>query len=413
MVLLLLVHEYTFDHEIRQSPAPTTRRTAVIYQSQKPSTPISADNVNTTSVKLLFWTTAHGLWPYPLVNSARGMVLLGGCNTPCFVTRDRSLLKSVNAVVFHDRDADANDLPSYRDEHQRWVYWNMEAPPNSRPGRMARLRSVFNWTYTYRLDSDVPHPYFSFVNKSTQGVPPSRNAQETPSVRTNRSILVAWVASNCRTQSRREDFVAELRKHVPVDVYGRCGDLKCIEYPCQARFGETYYFYLALENCLCREYVTEKFYDALKHGMVPVVLGNYARTLAPPGSYIDALSFRTPQQLASYLKTVAANATLYELYFAWRQRYTLVEKPFHDHCDLCQALHDARPGERKQYSDIVQWWHGNNVPILLARKALHFGISKYVRSLKILQKQPEAVAERTKRSTLSSEGGHRGYRWHT
>ncbi|KAH6940463.1 hypothetical protein HPB50_000070 [Hyalomma asiaticum] len=324
------------------------------------ATPSSADDVNITDVKILFWTASHESWYHPLNESVRGMVPFDGCKVPCFVTRDRSLVRSVDAVVFHDRDTNADDLPSYRNERQRWVYWNMEAPPHSRPDRMARLGGVFNWTYTYRLDSDAPHPYFSFVNKSTQVPTASVNVKAAPSVRTNRSKLVVWVVSFCRTPSHREAYVAELRKHVAVDVYGRCGSLNCTDSPCQARFGEKYYFYLAFENSLCHEYVTEKFYDALKHGMVPVVLGNYARTLAPPGSYIDALRFRTPRKLASHLKTVAANSTLYERYFAWKRKYTVVLNPFDDHCALCEALHYARPGKPKQYSDIVRWWHGNN-----------------------------------------------------
>ncbi|KAL1439446.1 hypothetical protein MTO96_010259 [Rhipicephalus appendiculatus] len=263
----------------------------------------------------------------------------------------------------------SNNLPrSYRNERQRWIYWNMEPPPNSRRDRMARLRGVFNWTYTYRHDSDVPHPYFFFVNRSVRDVTTSLKPQPTPSVRTKRPKLLAWVASRCHSASHREVFVSELRKYVAVDVYGRCGDLKCVDDPCQARFGDTYYFYLALENCLCREYVTEKFYDALRHDMVPVVLGSYASSLAPPDSYIDAFRFPTPRHLVSHLKAVAANTTLYERYFAWKRTHAVKRNWFDDHCALCQALHEARMGERKQYADIVQWWHGgNNGPVCAHR----------------------------------------------
>lgn len=34
---------------------------------------------------------------------------------------------------------------------------------------------------------------------------------------------VAWVVSHCPTHSRREDYVEELKKHIDVDVYGKCG----------------------------------------------------------------------------------------------------------------------------------------------------------------------------------------------
>ena len=35
------------------------------------------------------------------------------------------------------------------------------------------------------------------------------------------------MVSNCHTHSHREDYVAEMRKYVDVDVYGRCGELNC------------------------------------------------------------------------------------------------------------------------------------------------------------------------------------------
>ena len=33
--------------------------------------------------------------------------------------------------------------------------------------------------------------------------------------------LVALVSSHCKTVSKREDYVSELQKHLPVDVFGK------------------------------------------------------------------------------------------------------------------------------------------------------------------------------------------------
>ncbi|XP_077499051.1 glycoprotein 3-alpha-L-fucosyltransferase A-like [Amblyomma americanum] len=306
-------------------------------------------------VKILFWTKTFGSWLEPLATTDSGLISYSGCNVPCFVTKDRILLRKVDAVVFHGRDVSGNDLPKYRAEHQRWVYWNLEAPPNSESYRMIRLRDVFNWTYTYRRDSDVPHPYF-FVRQADKRM----RKTAAPVVEwTNRSKLVVWAASNCRASSGRQYFVMELQKHIPEDRYGRCGHLECPRGPkCLSRFAETYYFYLALENSICRDYVTEKFSDALSYGMVPVVLGNYS-AVAPPNSYINALDFGSPKQLAEFLKAVASRPSMYNKYFAWRNRYIVEQNNFNNHCVLCEALYKARTGDRRVYRDIVQWWHGN------------------------------------------------------
>ena len=43
----------------------------------------------------------------------------------------------------------------------------------------------------------------------------------------NKTKLVAWLVSNCNSKSGRDRYVEELKKHVSVDVYGNCGQLKC------------------------------------------------------------------------------------------------------------------------------------------------------------------------------------------
>lgn len=54
-----------------------------------------------------------------------------------------------------------------------------------------------------------------------------------------------------------------------------------------------YKYYLAFENSLCRDYVTEKFYKPLLYTTVPVVYGgaDYEVAGAPPNSYIDVRKF--------------------------------------------------------------------------------------------------------------------------
>ena len=51
-------------------------------------------------------------------------------------------------------------------------------------------------------------------------------------------------------------------------------------------------FYLSLENSLCKDYITEKFWKILPYNVIPIVLnGVNMSSIAPPHSYIDISDF--------------------------------------------------------------------------------------------------------------------------
>ena len=119
--------------------------------------------------------------------------------------------------------------------------------------------------------------------------------------------LVAWVVSNCnKVTSNRMEYVSKLKNYIQVDVYGKCGDFQCANhsgiFPCDYKLGTNYKFYLAFENSICVDYVTEKLFNTFLLPIVPVVLGgaNYEK-YAPKHSYINVAHFASPGHLADYL----------------------------------------------------------------------------------------------------------------
>lgn len=121
---------------------------------------------------------------------------------------------------------------------------------------------------------------------------------------------------------------------------GACGNLSCPRgtKACRALLSD-YLFYLAFENSLCADYITEKLWRVLGKA-VPVVLGgaNYTKYL-PPHSLIDIRDFRSARELAVYLTELAYNQTLYLEYFKWMRWY----KVFHKNavfCSICEYVND-------------------------------------------------------------------------
>ena len=160
---------------------------------------------------------------------------------------------------------------------------------------------------TYRRDSDVFMPYGRIVEQPQYG-------ENKYHRHTNKTGLISWLVSNCKTRSKREVLVEELRKYLPADkihVYGQCGSMKCSGASPDNRDGcwkmleQKYKFYLALENSICPDYVTEKMFEALKHDIVPIVLGgaDYERVF-PPNSFINMMDFKNMSSLAEYLITL-------------------------------------------------------------------------------------------------------------
>ena len=175
-------------------------------------------------------------------------------------------------------------------------------------------------------------------------------------IRKKKQLSVAWFVSNCITFSRREKYVQELQKHIAVDIYGSCqGGSKCPRGDkCDRMLQTDYKFYLAFENSLCRDYVTEKFYKCLANSVVPVVYGgaNYS-ALAPEKSFIDVHDFASAQHLADYLIYLDANQTAYEEYFQWRK--SPKEPAYSAWCRLCEKLNDPA-SVAGHYDDIYDWW---------------------------------------------------------
>ena len=75
-----------------------------------------------------------------------------------------------------------------------------------------RFHNFFNWTMTYRLDSDIYRPYGWLSERKSQEVYPSPKLQwMTPpesgtdqvTTKHKKTKMVAWIVSNCNTHSNR------------------------------------------------------------------------------------------------------------------------------------------------------------------------------------------------------------------
>ena len=346
--------------------------------------------------RILYWTEYFGMKNYEFKLGNKVFEDAGCQVTNCLLTNDRSLLNASDAVIFHINDFDERDLPDprHRLPHQRFIFYNYETMVGFEDYPMFnKTKNYFNWTMTYRRDSDIyevraygamrrrtnaRHPPINLpVRLSPDVLPPNPASMLVPSTNYNKSLdgqqfrakktkMVAWFVSHCRTDSLREKYFKWLGQHVRIDTYGTCGTLTCVPLRSEKcdKLLDSYKFYVAAENAICPDYVTEKFYRAMASDIVPIVYGgaDYS-AYAPPFSYIDAADFKSPKALADYLKLLDENDNLYQKYFDWKKDYEVVSSPVSGWCELCEKLNDPEQ-KPKVYKDMTDWWFHKDIPCL-------------------------------------------------
>lgn len=251
---------------------------------------------------VLLWTRADYA-PFYFYGKGQEVFLKNNClHTNCFVTNNRKFFDSkitkFDAIVFNGRNLDSFDLPNERSPLQRYIYMMTESAdyyPICEPA----FNNFFNWTATYRLDSDIPITYMVIRNMNGEIVGPklkmkwisldSRNVSLEESFYRKiqrKTKTAAWFVSRCATRGGREVIVRRLQNALrsfglKIDIYGACGTSYCKknDFTCEKTLRKDYFFYLAFENSLAVDYVTEKVIRAMQNDVVPIVYGeaDYSR----------------------------------------------------------------------------------------------------------------------------------------
>ncbi|ELU01962.1 hypothetical protein CAPTEDRAFT_143979 [Capitella teleta] len=306
---------------------------------------------------LLLWTRFLANKP-KWFDSPTGVSLMEKCyykgvhtDQNCEYTTDRTRLLEADAVLFRARLLSKKDLPRKRLPHQKYIVFENEPPHKTwLYVNLTDYNSYFNLTATIAWDSDIP------VNSHRRYIPDwdkfAALSRVNFTAKKRHDVPVAWFVSTCPTQSKREVYVKEMQRYIRVDVYGDCGTKKCVSKEVSGFSTDTcvwnlldgsgsYKFYLAFENSLCEDYVTEKLWKVMKPNVVPIVMGavDYGAIL-PTGSYIDVRDFHSPRHLAWYLNYLNRNPEAYNNYLRHKGSLKLSRKFMPRECIFCKRLHE-------------------------------------------------------------------------
>ena len=263
----------------------------------------------------------------------------------------------------HRSDIDFDQLPKERNLEQIWLFWHDEPCGVQKEA----IPFQFNWTISYRLNAEANLGAYGLTVLREKYLSITELNSYINEQFNKRQANAVWFVSNCGPKARL-NYYQELVLHYPsIKVYGNCVEQKpkasCgRQSQCESSELRTNKFYLAFESQSCRDYVTEKFWRSIVHGVIPIVFGPREKQslerIAPPNSFIYTGDFPSADKLAQHMKEVSQNRTLFGKYHRWRRFYQVLYRPedieSYRFCELCYRLNT---NEKKiYYRDINQFF---------------------------------------------------------
>jgi hypothetical protein len=136
-----------------------------------------------------------------------------------------------------------------------------------------------------------------------------------------------WVVSNCAPA--RLNLVQQLQRFIPIDVFGKCSGRPLPAHQRDAVYGsnktalmQEYWLSIAFENAIDVDYVTEKLFQPLIAGSIPVYFGapNAREYLPDTSAAVLGDAFATVDEMGMYLRDLLSNNDALEQRVAWKNR---------------------------------------------------------------------------------------------
>jgi len=298
-------------------------------------------------IKTILLVDEQKAWKGGGVLSGKEMFIKKKCPVDsCVISFNPKTLSKADMVVTRG----VSEMKMSLNPEQVWLVYNLESA-QTRPW----IDSKANWTASYRRDSTLVAPYgkWEYFDEKVKEVEQVRDYSR------GREGRVAWLVSNCNAVNKRLEYARKLSQYIPVDIIGGCGEIRCPKgnkTECWKMIAKKYKFYLSFENSNCVDYITEKFWDALKYKVLPVVMGarpeDYTAA-APANSFLHVDDYLGPEDLATHLLALHDNPDQYNQFFSWVGTGKMIDTKFL--CRACALLHHPHP--QPFHSDLEEWWN--------------------------------------------------------
>ena len=218
----------------------------------------------------------------------------------CFYSCDQSLAAQAHLLLFHKYDVTPATVPPAnftRSPSQIWLLWHDE--PNFYHGYDLNVYE-FNWTTSYVFDAEASIGAYGMTIKRASPWSEVDLRRYTSKQFSSRRHQALWFVTNCGAK-RRLNYFWQLRDYFPIQAFGTCvpsnestpsssalqwanrlisGEKRippgtsiasnCSRWSsCEEDQVKWNMFYLSFESQSCKDYISEKFWRALKYGLIP------------------------------------------------------------------------------------------------------------------------------------------------
>jgi hypothetical protein len=226
-----------------------------------------------------------------------------------------------DALWYHIPSLTDPGIVRRRKPHQLLVGISAESPVNYRLVGDPVFMNCLDIRMTYHLHSaDIITHYFD--NRTGFYGPPAVPIRQ-------KIDAVVFINSNCEPPSGRDSIVRRLMQSgIRVDAYGPC--LHNMQNKTQAANAgkrldklavfRRYRYCVCIENSVDEDYVTEKLWDGLGAGCLPIYYGapNVVRDFLPSPQAALLYDPAKPDELAETIKRLSSDNSLYEERMRWR-----------------------------------------------------------------------------------------------
>lgn len=264
---------------------------------------------------VLFWTKIRRT-KFSIYDQLRMDELLQILPCDIHITYDRDKMSVADVVAFNlpflYRELEG-DLE--KPEHQIWVAWSYESEVNYPWMFSDELKDIFDLWMTYHLDSDIVLPYYDYTFKEKLFTPPCEKTKD-----------VCMFISSPVNKSHRLEYISELIEYLPIDSYGNWRRNCVLDedkgYITKLDIIKQYKFTIAFENAVSQDYVTEKFFEPLTVGSVPIYLGAPNIETFSPGehAFIDVRDYTSPKDLADDIMKYCRDISRYDSLLEWKRK---------------------------------------------------------------------------------------------